>query len=471
MKKLAFVALALAACQQDPSSETGLRVAPSLGSLIAEQTYIVLFRDQAPDVPGLTRALVTAHGGVLHHTYVSAVHGFAAELPASAIASLRSHPDVVLVEPDGIMRAVVTQPNATWGLDRVDQAALPLSGSYTYAGTGAGVNAYIIDTGIRTTHVEFGGRASGVFTSINDGQGTNDCAGHGSHVAGTVGSAKWGIAKQVNLYAVRVLDCAGSGTTSGVIAGVDWVAANAIKPAVANMSLGGSASTALDQAVRNSITSGVTYAIAAGNSNANACNSSPSRVTEALIAGATTITDARSSFSNFGTCLDLFAPGSGITSAWNGSDTDSLTISGTSMAAPHVAGVAALYLQTQPNATPAAVAGALTANAISGVVSGPGTGSPNLLLNTGFLLGPNNPPVANFTWSCSGLTCTLDGTTSTDDGQIVQYFWNLGKSPNPTASGAVVTVTYPHSGSRIVTLTVTDNAGQTNSVTQTIPIP
>src|SRR5262249_51466616 len=246
---------------------------------------------------------------------------------------------------------VATQSNATWGIDRIDQRNLPLSGTYTYNFTGAGVHAYIIDTGIRATHQNFGGRVSSQgFTAINDGNGTNDCNGHGTHVSGTVGSSTYGVAKGVTLHAVRVLSCSGSGSTSGVIAGVDWVTQNRILPAVANMSLGGGVSTALDTAVNNSINSGVTYAIAAGDT--NPCTLSPARVAAALTVGATTMTDARSSFSNFGTCVDLFAPGSSITSTWNTSDTATNTISGTSMATPHVTGVAALYLQQFGNQSP-----------------------------------------------------------------------------------------------------------------------
>ena len=238
----------------------------------------------------------------------------------------------------------------------------PLSNSYTYNQTGQGVHAYIIDTGIRATHQEFGGRVTNGADFIGDGNGTNDCNGHGTHVAGTTGGTTYGVAKSVTIHAVRVLGCTGSGSTSGVIAGVDWVTANHASPAVANMSLGGGASTALDNAVTSSVNSGVSYAVAAGNSNANACNSSPARAAAAITVGATTSSDARSSFSNFGTCLDIFAPGSSITSAWSTSNTATNTISGTSMASPHVAGAIALYLQTNPGASGAAVTSALVNN-------------------------------------------------------------------------------------------------------------
>jgi len=340
--------------------------------------YIVVFKDGVGPA-AVDAALARLEGRVLFR-YGAALQGFAAELPDQAVEALRRNPHVAYIEVDSVVTIDATQSPATWGIDRIDQRNLPLSNSYTYNYTGAGVRAYIIDTGIRITHNEFGGRASIGTDTVGDGQNGNDCNGHGTHVAGTVGGATYGVAKEVSLLAVRVLNCSGSGTTSGVIAGVDWVTANAIKPAVANMSLGGVASTSLDNAVSNSIASGVTYSIAAGNSNRNACNFSPARVAGAITVGATTSTDARASYSNYGSCLDLFAPGSSITSAWHTSNTATNTISGTSMAAPHVAGVAALYLQANPSATPQQVRDAIVNNATSGVVSNPGRNSPNKLL-------------------------------------------------------------------------------------------
>ena len=356
-------------------------------------SYIVVFEDRiAEDVDALADDLVKSKGGHKKHVYKSALKGFSAELSEQAAAELAADPRVAYVEEDQEMFATTTQSGATWGLDRIDQRDLPLDSSYTYNQTGAGVRAYIIDTGIRTSHSQFGGRASIGYDAIGDGQNGQDCNGHGTHVSGTVGGSTYGVAKGVTLIGVRVLDCSGSGSNSGVIAGVDWVTSNRILPAVANMSLGGGASTALDDAVRRSISAGVTYAIASGNSNVDACSSSPARVAEAITVNSTTSTDARSSFSNYGTCTDIFAPGSSITSSWYSSDTATNTISGTSMATPHVAGAAALYLSTDTAATPSTVWAAIRDNSTPNHVTSPGTGSPNRLLYSLFGAAPPPPP-------------------------------------------------------------------------------
>jgi len=282
-----------------------------------------------------------------------------------------------------VMHADGTQTGATWGLDRIDQRALPLSTSFTYGATGAGVKAYVIDTGIRKTHSEFGGRAIHGFDGVLAGLSSDDCNGHGTHVSGTIGGATYGVAKGVTLVAVRVLDCAGVGLNSTVIAGVDWITGDhaAGRPAVANMSLGGGKSAALDTAVRNSIADGVLYGIAAGNESEDACTGSPSGVAEAMTVGATDSRDAKASFSDFGSCVDWFAPGVDITSAWFLTDSSTNTISGTSMATPHTVGVAALYLQGNPNAAPAAVANALASLTTKGIVTNAKSANANLLFS------------------------------------------------------------------------------------------
>jgi subtilisin family serine protease len=349
-------------------------------------SYIVVFRDGAPNsvtasaVGATSRELAADHQAKVTHEYTSVLRGFAATMSEQDARELAADSRVAFVEQNATVTIADDQTGAPWGLDRSDQANLPLNGTYSYASKAENVNAYVIDTGISTQHGDFGGRASVGTDTVDDGRDGEDCNGHGTHVAGTVGGATYGLAKGVKLFAVRVLDCAGSGTNAGVIAGVDWVTANAQKPAVANMSLGGGASTALDNAVRTSIRSGVVYSLAAGNENADACGSSPARTPEAITVGATTRTDARASFSNTGTCVDLFAPGQDIASAWIGGTGATRTISGTSMAAPHVAGAIALYLAKEADASPAEVQSALTGCATEGVVGDAGSGSPNRLL-------------------------------------------------------------------------------------------
>ncbi|MEI4271052.1 S8 family peptidase [Klenkia sp. LSe6-5] len=340
---------------------------PALGSYIVTLDPDTV-TTQAVD---LTESL----GGEITHVYEYALTGFAVTLPTALADRLPGLPGVVAVEADQPVHVAATQSGATWGLDRTDQRSLPLSSSYSYSATGAGTTSYIIDTGINLGHPDFGGRAVTGYDAV-DGGPAEDCQGHGTHVAGTVGGSTYGVAKQTSLVAVRVLDCDGSGTTSGVIAGVDWVTADhqAGEPAVANMSLGGGTSTALDQAVQRSIDDGVSYAVAAGNGNAlgipvDACGQSPARVAGALTVGASDRQDRPASFSNDGSCVDLFGPGVDITSDWIGSSTATTTISGTSMATPHVAGVVALYLQGNPGASPATVAAEITSNATQGAVS------------------------------------------------------------------------------------------------------
>lgn len=438
------------------------------------ESYIVTLRSNETDVPQAARSLETEFGGKLSRVYTNAIKGFAIRLPESAAMRLAQSPRVALVEQDGIVRvSSAAQSAPPWGLDRSDQADLPLSGDYEYNATGAGVRAYIIDTGIRPSHTDFGGRASVGFDAFTDGQNGLDCNGHGTHVAGTIGGNVYGVAKNTSLIAVRVLDCSGSGSYSGVIAGVDWVTANRVLPAVANMSLGGGPSSSLDAAIRTSINSGVTYTLAAGNDSQDACNYSPARTLEAITVGATGIDDNKASFSNTGTCMDLFAPGVEITSASNGSDAATATLSGTSMSAPHVAGAAAMYLEKNPSALPSTVASALLNASTQGKVGSAGTGSPNRLLFSGFIgatppPGGVAPPVANFSAACSSLTCTFTDTSTDSDGTIASRFWTFGDNTNSTAINPVKT--YAAAGTFTVKLTVTDNGGATGFKEQQITV-
>jgi len=437
-------------------------------------SYIVVFKDTAvarTAVGDTARSLVSRHGGAVGHTYSAALRGFEVRGNAKTAARIAADAAVAYVEQSQLVHTTGTQPSPpSWGLDRIDQRNLPLDSSYTYPNAGPSVHAYVIDTGIRTTHNDFGGRATSGFDAV-DGGTADDCNGHGTHVAGTVGGTSYGVAKSVQLVAVRVLNCSGSGTTAQVVAGIDWVTSNAVHPAVANMSLGGGANTSIDNAVVASINSGVTYGVAAGNGDAsgvrqNACNYSPARVPAAITVGATQSNDAAASFSNFGTCVDILAPGVSITSAWSTSDSATNTISGTSMATPHVVGAAALVLEANPGWSPQQVRDELVNDATTGVITNPGTGTPNRLLYVDNGTGP--PPVDDFSVSVAptsgstvaggSVTATVNTATTSGSPQTVTFSAS-GLPAGAAASFAPAAVTSGGSSTLTITTSASTPAG------------
>ncbi|UCD24865.1 MAG: S8 family serine peptidase, partial [Gemmatimonadota bacterium] len=458
---------------------------PDLGQshAIADQ-FIVVLQDNAP--AGLERRMSADQGDVLF-VYETAIRGFAFRGSAQVAEALVRNPFVAYVEQDRIATLHATQsPTPAWGIDRIDQRDLPLDDSFTHSVDGSGVNVYVLDTGIRLSHDDFGGRAnyipngnSGDF--VNDGHGSAaDCHGHGTHVAGSAAGSSFGVAKGATIWSGRVVNCQGSGNVSMAIAGVDWITANGKRPAAVNMSLGYGNVQSLRDAVENSIAAGFNYAVSAGNGNfagipQDACAGSPAGATNANTVGATASDDDEASFSNYGTCVDILGPGVAIRSAWYTGDAATASLSGTSMSSPHVAGAIALYIEANPGSTPQQVTAALTSNASVNKIRlhrrSRQNNTPNLLLYTAFIGGgaQNQSPTASFTFSCTDLTCEFDGNSSTDpDGTITAYSWDFGDGS--VGTGVTTTHTYAAGGNYAVTLTVTDNEGATGDDTQNVSI-
>lgn len=416
--------------------------------------YIVILNESSNErlagqtpVEFVSSELSAEYGGQIDKLFKSALKGFSVEMTAEAAEALSRDARVKYVEEDSVITAAATQTGSPWGLDRIDQHNLPMQGNYTYSSTGSGVNAYVIDSGIRATHTDFGGRVQPGYDVFADGQNGNDCHGHGTHVAGTLGGSTYGVAKNTKLYPVRVLNCSGQGSASGIIAGVDWVTANHIKPAVANISVTANASVgSLDDAVTASIAAGVTYVIAAANHASDACNYSPGSTPNAITVGATANLDQRAPYSNYGACVDIFAPGHNVTSAGIDSDTATAVRNGSSMSSPHAAGVAALFLETNPNASPDAVTNAIKAGATPWLITNVGLGSPNLLLFS--LVTEAAEPITAVSpsggFAYAGLPTVISWTNTGDfDNNVTIELSTDGGSTFPTAIASNV----PNTGS------------------------
>ncbi|AHG91357.1 peptidase S8 and S53 subtilisin kexin sedolisin [Gemmatirosa kalamazoonensis] len=491
-------ALVLAACQGDPTAPTVTTdraltpAVPSLsvaarGQAIPGRYIVILQRGAVPNVAAAAASIAASQHGRLGSVFTDVFEGFVVDVDDSSAVQIGRDRNVLAVVPDmavGIDASGV-QAGATWGLDRIDQAALPLTTSYAYATDGTGVTVYIVDTGINYAHTDFGGRAKAGYDAVTSGGTAADCNGHGTHVAGTVGGTKYGVAKAVSLVGVRVLDCTGSGSSSGVIAGLDWVVkqkqANPTRPMVVNMSLGGGISTALDNAVTSLTSAGITVVVAAGNSAADACTESPAHVPAAITVGATNKLDGFASFSNYGTCVDLNAPGVSITSDYYTSTTATAAMSGTSMASPHVAGAAALYLSKYPTATPAQVSSALTTNATPNKITTLGAGTPNKLLYVGFLgavVSANAAPTATITAPAAGASVTqgtsvtFTGTgTDPEDGALsgASLVWTSSIN-GQIGTGTSFSTTTLSAGTHTITLKATDSKGASATATRSITV-
>jgi aqualysin 1 len=494
MKRLFAVvlgALAVSACQDVAGPEAPLAgpEGPPPRAVQADTIpgqYIVLLKSSVADVEAATRDLMWNRRSAIAQTYQYAVKGFAAKLSKAQADSLSRNPKVELVQPDLRVRGegVTVQSNpSSWGIDRVDERDYPLDSRYSYGASGSGVNVYVIDGGVRVSHSEFGGRAHFAFDALG-GSGT-DCRGHGTHIAGTIAGATYGIAKKANIYSVKVLDCEGNSELSKIIAGVDWVTGHRKLPAVANMSLGSVGNSIFDAAVQASINSGVTYVASAGNDDTDACKQSPARVSQVLTVGATKQNDYRASWSNFGSCVDIFAPGDLITSAFYTSDGATRVMSGTSMASPHVAGVAALYLSAHPSATPSQVRSAIVGNATTGHVHD-AAGTANRIVYSGFISGTStsepassepppteeqslsssSDPTASFTYSCDGRTCTFNSSASTAPNGLLSRTWRFGDGAE--AGGEKVLKTYASSGTYTVRFYIYDVKGNYDMVSKSV---
>ena len=471
------VAAAQPATAAAPAAEPTSSLLGGLADLTELRDYVVTVDPAVDVVPRLARELTKPLGGTVLYTYDEVLNGFAVRLPSVAASALRALPVVETVRRD--VRAVATgeQSGATWGIDRTDQRSLPLDSTFEYADdAGRDAHVYVIDTGLNPDHAEFTGRvgagrnfvAGGLlgFGSV-DPTAWTDCNGHGTHVSSTAAGTTWGIAKKATVHAVRVINCQGSGSGAAIIAGIDWVAQNAEPQSVANLSLGTvSRSADVDNAVTALVQSGVAVAVAAGNDNKDACTTSPAAAPAVLTTGSTERTDARSSFSNYGTCVDLFAPGSSITAADYRNTTGSTVLSGTSMASPHVAGVLALVRSIDPGLSATGAQDVVADGATTGKVTNPGTGSPNRLLWSGVAVDDpsiDRAPTAAFTSACDGLTCAFDASGSRDDRGIAAYSWSFGDGAS--GSGVSPSHSYSTGGALTATLTVTDTGGQTATTT------
>ncbi|WP_457946486.1 S8 family serine peptidase [Pseudarthrobacter sp. alpha12b] len=463
----ALTALLAAVALSAASLPAAAAPAPVAGS----GRYIVQYApsaDLAAEVSGLR-----GQGLAVGRTFEHAVRGAVVTANPAQAAALARSAKVLSVEPDAPVKLSGTEQPAPWGLDRADQRSLPLSGTYSWTGAGAGVTAYVVDTGILASHTDFGGRVAAGWTAVADGKGTTDCNGHGTHVAGTVAGSTYGVAKSATLVPVRVLDCSGSGYNSDVVAGLDWIAANhaAGTPAVANLSLGGAASTTVDNAIQAVLADGVTTVVAAGNSAADACTGSPARVPGAVTVAASDSADKQASFSNFGSCVDLYAPGVGITSDYYTSTTATASMSGTSMAAPHTAGAAALLLSQNPALAPADVSAELVANATPGVITGATTGTPNRLLYTGAVAAPAPapaPPVASISPAAKAAAVAV-GTNVTATFSTAVQGVSAGTFALRNAAGATIaaSVTY-NTTTRTATLDPAANLAADATYTATL---